>query len=99
MLGETTVTLVLEDDPRLLERGIYASAKVIPIDTGGAVLATVYRTPSTTPIARLDHSLTDSPHEGQVLREVMLETAVAGRPAYLVWRLDTGRPRMVRLVP
>lgn len=81
---------------RRLVRPIYAAARVIPVDTGGAILATVYRVPGCTAVACLDRSLDGSPHRGRVLNEVMLATAVVGRSAYLVWHPDGDQVRVLR---
>lgn len=63
---------------------VTASADVVWVDEGGGFCASVLRSSQHRAVARLDISIIDAPHEGQVLRWTMLH-AMPGEPGLYVY--------------
>jgi hypothetical protein len=68
-------------------RALRAQADVIEVDEGRGFCASVLVVPGSPPVARLDRSINGAPHEGAVLRWVMLRTTGLFGWGYFVYRL------------
>lgn len=77
----------LDVETRPLIRAIRAAADVVDVDAGERVLASVLVVPGHIAVARLGRSLEGSPHEGAVLRAIMLTTAGLHGCGLFVWLL------------
>lgn len=85
------MTLALESDLSIVAGAIRAAAWVEEVTEDGGFCASVYLRPGVEAVARLDRSLNGAPHEGRVLRQVMLETTGLGGYGLTLWHLRDGR--------
>lgn len=80
-------------DPLPMLAVIRAAADVLEVDQGGGFCASVLLPPgATVAVARLDRSLRGAPHEGAVLRQVMLATTGIKGPGYFRFAIHSELP-------